>query len=189
MIQSGLGENEDGDTEIPRLRKEEMKESELSDVEVLQYHGPKKPLMPAEKAKLVENTESLIGEGKASYEIALDKDLEFYKAICCIPDTPEFSGFNTYLARDSGQSQSIPTTRMYTPLIDLVPADPSTILTAVSEAIKLTEETGQKYTIITFDQQLYKILVDLIWVYPVQMRNVIPRLGGMHFLRSNKLFL
>ena len=67
---------------------------------------------------------------------------------------------------------------MYTPLIDLVPADPSTILTAVSETIKLTEETGQKYTIITFDQQLYKILVDLIWVYPVQMRNVIPRLGG-----------
>ena len=53
------------------------------------------------------------------------------------------------------------TTRMYTPLIDLAPADPSTIIeniTAVSEAIKLTEETGQKYTIITFDQQLYKIL-------------------------------
>ena len=76
MIQSGLGEHEDADTEIPRLRKEEMKESELSDVEVLQYHGPKKPLMPAEKAKLVENTESLIGKRKASYEIALDKDLE-----------------------------------------------------------------------------------------------------------------
>ena len=58
-------------------------------------------------------------------------------------------GFNTRLSRDSGQRT--PTTRMYTPLIDLKPAGPSTILTAVKEAISLTEETGQEFSIITFD--------------------------------------
>ena len=50
--------------------------------------------------------------------------------------------------------------------------------------MRLTEETGQEYTIITFDQQLYKILIDLIWVYPFQLGKVVSRLGGMHFLMS-----
>ena len=72
---------------------------------------------------------------------------------------------------------------MYTPLIDLVPADYSTILTAAKEALRQTEETGQEYTIITFDQQLYKILVDLIWVYPLQLGKAVARLGGMQVER------
>ena len=48
---------------------------------------------------------------------------------------------------------------MDTPLIDAKPTYPSTILTALTEATVLTEETGQQYTIITFDQQLYKIII------------------------------
>ena len=61
---------------------------------------------------------------------------------------------------------------------------PSTILTAVKEAIALTKETGQEFTIITIDQQLYKILIDLLWVSPLLQKKVIARLGGMHFLMS-----
>ena len=42
----------------------------------------------------------------------------------------------------------------------------------------------RQYVIITFDEQLYKILIDLIWVYPLQLGKVVARLGGMHFLMT-----
>ena len=31
---------------------------------------------------------------------------------------------------------------------------------------------------------ILKILIDLIWVYPLQLGKVVARLGGMHFLMS-----
>ena len=62
--------------------------------------------------------------------------------------------------------------------------DPSTMLTAMTQAQKLTNSTGQIYTIYTNDQQLYCIVVDITWVYTKQFVNVIPRLGGMHTLMS-----
>ena len=55
---------------------------------------------------------------------------------------------------------------MYTPLIELTPSDPSTIITAMVEAERLTNMTGQTNTIFTADQQLYKVLVDIEWVNP-----------------------
>ena len=76
------------------------------------------------------------------------------------------------------------TTSMYTPLIDLKPSDPTTVLTAMTEAQRLTEESGQQYTIFTCDQQLYKVLCDIKWAYPAKFANFIPRLGGMHFIMS-----
>lgn len=41
---------------------------------------------------------------------------------------------------------------VYIPLLDMVPSDPST--------------TGQVYTVFTADQQLYRIMVGVMWVYP-----------------------
>ena len=73
---------------------------------------------------------------------------------------------------------------MYTPLIDWVPADHWKILTAVKEAMKVTGKSGHEYTIITFDQQLYKILINLIWVFPFQLGKLVARLGGMHLLKT-----
>ena len=73
---------------------------------------------------------------------------------------------------------------MYTPLIDQKPSDPGSILTCLTEAIRLTEETGQEYTIMVFNQQLYKMLVDILWVYPFRFQKVIARLGGMDLLMS-----
>ena len=64
------------------------------------------------------------------------------------------------------------------------PADTSTLLTAMTQAQKLTNSTGQIYTIFTNDQQLYCIVVDIMWVYTKQFVNFIPRLGGMHTLMS-----
>ena len=76
------------------------------------------------------------------------------------------------------------TQAVYLPLIDMPPSDPDTILTALHEAKRLTKERGQKNTIFTSDQQLYKVAVEMKWAHPDDFSDVILRLGGMHTLMS-----
>ena len=115
---------------------------------------------------------------------AQNVDFLFLKLIHQDSNTPEFNGFNTSISRKQGQSVKPGTKAIYTPLIDMVPADPDTMMTAMVEAKRLTEETGQSFTIFTADQQLYRVVVDITWVYPDLFHDFIPRLGGMHFLMS-----
>ena len=58
------------------------------------------------------------------------------------------------------------------------------MMTAMVEAERLTNMTGQTNTIFTADQQLYKVLVDIEWAYSGQFRHFIPCLKGMHLLMS-----
>ena len=76
------------------------------------------------------------------------------------------------------------TAAVYTPLIDMTPADPDTMLTAMVEAQHLTDQPSQTYTIFTSDLQLYRVVVDITWVYPDMLCSFIPRLGGMHLMMS-----
>ncbi len=58
------------------------------------------------------------------------------------------------------------------------PADPDTMMTAMVEAQRHTKQCGQQITVFTNDQQLYKVAVNVMWVY---LENLfVPRLGGMH---------
>ena len=50
------------------------------------------------------------------------------------------------------------------------------------EAQRLTNMTGQDYTIFTNDQQLYRVVVNITWVYPDRFQKFISRLGGMYTL-------
>ena len=68
--------------------------------------------------------------------------------------------------------------------LEMPPADPDTRLTSMNEEKRITEETGQKYTLFTNYQQLYKIAVEMTWYNPDVFQNFIPRLGGMHYLMS-----
>ncbi len=88
---------------------------------------------------------------KQTHSLAITKD----------QNSPEDSGFNTKLARESGRGMQNAAIAMYLPLIDKPPTDYSTMMTALVEAIRLTEETCQPYTVFTCDQQLYKIVVDI----------------------------
>ena len=63
--------------------------------------------------------------------------------------------------------------------------DPSTMMAELVEAMrltehtmKLTEQTCQPYTVITCDQQQYKILVDIMWVNARKFASVILNLEG-----------
>ena len=51
--------------------------------------------------------------------------------------------------------------------------------------MKLTNEAGQAYTVFTVDQQLYCVILDIIWTSPQRFPNFIPRIGGMHWLMSS----
>ena len=79
---------------------------------------------------------------------------------------PDFHGFNTSATTESGQSTKPKTKLIYTPLIGQTPSDPSTMMTAMIEEEKLTNEAGQAYTVFTVDQQLYRVILEIIWTNP-----------------------
>ena len=58
------------------------------------------------------------------------------------------------------------------------------MLTTMVEFQRLTNLTGQVYTIFTNDQKLYRTVVNVTWTYPAQFQNFIPRIGGMHTLMN-----
>ena len=74
----------------------------------------------------------------------------------------------------------------FKPLIDMKPADPTCIKTAMVMAVKETKSSGQAYTVFTADQQLSKVAVDVSWVYPdlFPKKTFIIRLGGMYLLMN-----
>ena len=67
-------------------------------------------------------------------------------------------------------------------MIDLPPADPSTMLTALVKAQKISLDVGQRYVLFTCDQQLYRIALQVMWDNPGKFDNVLLRLSGMRLL-------
>ena len=111
------------------------------------------------------------------------KDFEFVK-MSTYTDGLDYHGYNTKAARETGQSKKPGTKLVYAPIIDRPPADPSTMLTAMCEAKRLTKEAGQNVTIFTADQQLYKVMVDITWDEKEEFNDFIPCIGGIHWLMS-----
>ena len=72
----------------------------------------------------------------------------------------------------------------FLPLINKTPSDPSTILTAMHEAEIISIKAGQEVTVFTLDQQLYKVVLDVIWPDALRWNHIIPRLGDMYWLMS-----
>lgn len=62
-------------------------------------------------------------------------------------------------------------------LINTKPADPSTIFSMMIEG-------EQMYTVFTVDQQLYAIILKVIWFSLERWKQFNPRLTGMHLLMS-----
>ena len=49
----------------------------------------------------------------------------------------------------------------------MTPAEPDTMKTAMVHAQHITTLTGQEWTVFTRDQQLYKVVVNILWREPV----------------------
>lgn len=66
----------------------------------------------------------------------------------------------------------------------MTPPDHSIILTAMFKAEKIAKSAGQGITVFTADQQLYRVVLDIVWSDPVCWTDFIPCIGGMHWLMS-----
>jgi len=113
-------------------------------------------------------------------ERARHLDFEFFKCVATSMNPIEFSGFNAKLCREQGQRVKPATKAVYLPLIDMNPDHPDSMLTAMTEAQRLMKECGQNITILTNDQQLYRLAVNVKLCYQERYSDFIPMLGGMH---------
>ena len=171
-------------TNIRRLRKEEMPEEVMPVIPVQRYRGPSKPEMPVNIATRSPLPLKVLAAQRISAARAKLTDFMFFKSVVTDAETPEYHGYNTRISWEQGHSVRPATKAIYLPLLDMTPAEPDTMYTAMVEAQRLTNQTGQVYTIFTNDQQLYRVVVHVTWVYQSQFQNFIPRLGGMHTLMN-----
>ena len=72
----------------------------------------------------------------------------------------------------------------FMPFIDLPPANYDMILTALIKGLSLMKDRENEYLIFTADQQLYKIVIDIIFHQPSYFNTVFPVLGGMYMLMN-----
>ena len=93
-------------------------------------------------------------------------DFSFLQSIFTNEDSPDFSGYNKRLEREqrgeNAETSNAKTNIFYRPLIDREPVDPSTMLTAMRAVEKATNDACQDDTVMTCDQQLFRVMVDII---------------------------
>ena len=177
-------ENQNILSTIPRVSKEDMSQQIDFELPIQRYQGSKKVPMPDNCSKKFVPPLKVLCSCIIAKERAEEHDVSFMSEINSNDNCPEFNGFNTSVAREQGQALKPKTQVVYLPLIDMPPSDPDTIMTALQEAKRLTNERGQKKVVFTCDQQLYKVAVDVKWAYPNDFSDVILRRGGMHMLMS-----
>ena len=142
--------------------------------------GSKQPQMPESHAiKAILTLKSL-----AHQAIAVRRASEVNQDILAKEDCPEFHGYNTKLCREQGHLPQPKTKAIYLPLIDMKPSDPDTMLTAMLRVQELTSQTGQTFSLLTCNQQLYRVAVHVSWDQPERFKDMYLRLGDMHALMS-----
>ena len=180
MPETNKPETAGGGAGIRRLTISDMKQPIMEDAPIARYSGHKKPQMPTKEATRAILPLKVLAQLVIQLSHAQFLDFKFFKAVVTDTDTPEFGGFNTKLAREQGQSAQPATRAIYTPLIDMTPVDPDTMMTAMVEAQKLTKQCGQKFTVLTDDQQLYKLTVNVMRVYPEKFSFIICATAWWH---------
>ena len=166
------------------MKHSELSKAELNLREMQLYKGQKKPPMPFSFVERDILPLKLLCSQVVNLEKAKILDYQFFKDILTKPLIPDFAGYNTEILRKSGKSKNLKTNVVYQPLINKAPSDPSTILTAMCDVEFASIESGQIETVFAFDQQLYRVVVDITWDDPARWKNFYPCIGGMHWLMS-----
>ena len=170
------------DRVIPRLSKEEMKHPIPWETPVIEYKGPKKPPMPFTATSQFAMSDDFVQATTVSVGRARDIDFDFIKDVLFEANTPEYNGYNTRLCRYAGMAPAPKTAVVYLPLINMNPADPTTVLTSITRGFEVTRASTQDILILTCDQAIYKIVIDITFHQPDLLTNIVAILGGMHFL-------
>ena len=112
---------------------------------------------------------------------ANEEDFLFLKSCVINPSNPDFSGYNTRTTRETGQSLKAKSKVYYHPLINKPLADPSTLLTAMCN-LEILKDAGQTFSMLTCDQQLFRVIPDVIWENPPRWVGFVWRICGMHWI-------
>ena len=121
---------------------------------IIDFRGPKKPPMPQNISKRTVLPLRILAQQSILVRRATHLDFKFLDSVINDSKVPEYAGFNTRMSREENHSLKPGASVAYGPLIDMVPSDPSTIMTAMIEARRITKHTGQPRTVFTADQQL-----------------------------------
>ena len=140
-------------------------------------------MMPVSHAKVSVLPLEVLCRQVVAKQRSEEEDFKFLKESVTLQNTPDYSGYNTKVRRNKSNKKR-KTNIFYKPLIDKKPTDPSTILTAMYEIERTSKDAGQEVAVFTCDQQLYRIVVDIVWANPGRWASFYPRLGGMHWLMS-----
>ena len=175
---------EDKREAIPKLKKCELASAKLKEPEMKIFKGQKKPSMPksyaqrgALRLRIVCSQSIMVARSEAI-------DFQFMKEILTQPSVPDFAGYNTKQMRESVQIMKTKSKLIFRPLINKTPSDPSMMLTVMCDIEDASHQAGQHVTVFTCDQQLYQVIMDIIWEGPVRWKHFYARIGGMHWLMS-----
>ena len=91
------------------------------------------------------------------------EDFKFLKRSLLEENCPDFHDFNRNEPRTAGQTPKSKSKITFRRLTDQTPSEPSTMLTSMLDAEKVTNAAGQKITVFTADQQLYSVVLDTMW--------------------------
>ena len=184
FAQANACEKDNHQFKFTRLKQEEVKSVKLKDVPLCMYTGPKTPEMDPKFATRGVLPLNLLCKQVLLTKRAKAEDFRFIKMSLSDDSCPDFNGFNTGETKRAGQAPKPKTRISFRELLDQTPSEPSTMLTAMVDAEKVTNATGQKITVFTADQQLYSVLLDIVWTDRDRWVFFVPRLGGMHRLMS-----
>ena len=151
----------------------------LRDIPLSIYNGPKKPEMDPYFATAGILPLKFLCTQILLAERSRVEDFRFLKRSLLEENYPDFHGFNTNEARIAGQTPKPKSKITFRQLIEQTPFEPSTVLTSMMDAEKVTNAAGQKITVFTADQQLYSLVLDIMWAGCDRWRFFVPRLGGM----------
>ncbi len=184
LLMTQTNDEKKQDEAVPRLKKSEMAQQIPYNIEICRYTGPKKPAPPESSLRAKVPTLIDLAQTAILVSRARERDFEFLRDVC--KGGPEYSGYNTKKAREEGHSLKPKTKAIYLPLIDMPPAEYDIVLTSMLKVKRLSELAGQSFTLLTFDQQLYRYAVEIQWALPEVFppSSFIVRLGGMHLLMS-----
>ena len=89
------------------------------------------------------------------------------------------SGWTSFNEKHSDTDHEVSTVG-YMPIV-LAPAhDVNTLNTVVQRIMQVAESFNQKHVVLTVDQALFPLLMELKWMLPDYKDTLIPRLGGLH---------
>ena len=170
---------------IQTIKRVPNHSSEVSyEVDVHRYQGPQRPVMPQPHAVKTVPTLKRLAHQIIANERASEINHAFFQDVLTKENCPEFYGYSTQLSREQGHQPQPKTKAIYMPLIDMKPSNPDTMLTAMVKVQDLSSQTGQSLSVLTCDQQLYRVAVQIAWEEPDRFNNMYLRFGGMHALMS-----